>query len=504
MNNTSKQKNTQKRTSSFELKSLFILSVLLMAVLTAGWYYSIQIRQSINAKKNAVHLDVQVLVDIEKLRNSFESQVDNSLLYFLMGSSSLLDEQNKNKQEFLVGLAQFEEKYKLPKLNETIKNLRDHQTKVTDFYKQAAEHRNNKTESKIVGQFFRAKTNPIKSLAQKDFDQLIASHNSEVKRAESFFSSASAEAEEQIPKGMTWLALAVATLFFLVVLLTLKVLRERPKHLAERTRLFNEAQTAIHRQDEVISAVSQEFKEPIQQIVHTAKTITQDTSLNALQDKADFIQITAFCLEDRVQSIIDQSKKSANHLVIRVEQRGVDSLLEEARLVMQPMAKQKNIRLEFGSVNHSVLAFVDSQRVMRVFTAIIGNAIKFSPRNSKIIIKTKSDSQFAFITVRDFGPGIPDEQLRNIFNQHWQAPKTAELGAGVGLATIKTIVEAHGGSITVESHIGHGSTFTFTLPRRRPTNLQIGKSTAPERFSTKPISPLTMTTLENQKMPDLI
>ena len=110
---------------------------------------------------------------------------------------------------------------------------------------------------------------------------------------------------------------------------------------------------------------------------------------------------------------------------------------------------------------------------MRVLGNLVGNAIKFSPSHSKVTVKVRSDQQFVHVSVTDSGPGIPENQLPGIFDHFWQAKKTADQGAGVGLGVVKTVVEAHGGTVRVDSHVGYGSTFTFTLPRRRPVGVYV-------------------------------
>lgn len=473
---------------SFEFKALIILTALLCLFLAGTWFYSMQLKKNISVKKSAVKVDVEALIDVEKMRNTIESQIDSSLLYFTLGSQSLYDEQRKNKDDFAAALNIFEKKYQLPNLHEISKNLREQQGKISEYFEQGIDFRNKKTESKIVGQFFRSKTAPIKTAVNKELDRIIELHNSEVSRGEKYVREAAAEAEDQIPRGMTYLTVAMLSLFFCMALLLIKVLFERPRHIAERTRLYKEAQKAIDSRNAVISAVAVDFKEPLQEIVSATKKLPDLTEKSAREDLAELIKSSAFTIEDRVQNILDQEKSTENRLVIRLEQRGVDAILEDARLAMQSVAKAKDIRLEFAPINHSVLAFVDNERIMRVFYELVGNAIKFSPRNNKVIVKSKTDSQFVHIAIRDFGSGIPEAQLKTIFDNYWQARKTSDQGAGVGLAAIKTIIEAHGGTITVESHVGHGSTFTFSLPRRRPTSMQLGKSTAPSRQSTQPMA----------------
>ncbi|HVK59969.1 MAG TPA: ATP-binding protein, partial [Bdellovibrionales bacterium] len=86
--------------------------------------------------------------------------------------------------------------------------------------------------------------------------------------------------------------------------------------------------------------------------------------------------------------------------------------------------------------------------------------------------------QFVNISVADGGPGVPEAQLAGLFDNYWQAKRTADQGAGVGLAVVKTIIDAHGGTIRAESNINGGTTFTFSLSRRRPPGAQIKKPTA--------------------------
>jgi signal transduction histidine kinase len=146
--------------------------------------------------------------------------------------------------------------------------------------------------------------------------------------------------------------------------------------------------------------------------------------------------------------------------------------------MLEPMAKKRDVRLQIDSANPPILAFFDRERVLRVLSNLVGNAVKFSHKHGKVAIRVRGDQQFAYISVIDSGSGIPEKNRAQLFDQYWQSPKTAEQGAGVGLAVVKTIVEAHGGIVRVDSQSGSGSTFTFSLPRRRPASAVIVKPTS--------------------------
>jgi signal transduction histidine kinase len=95
---------------------------------------------------------------------------------------------------------------------------------------------------------------------------------------------------------------------------------------------------------------------------------------------------------------------------------------------------------------------------------LLGNAIKFSPEDSKVIVSALQQGDRVVIGVSDQGPGIPPEYLQKVFDRYWQPAGTKGLGSGLGLSIAKGIVEAHCGKIWAESQPGDGSSFYFTLP----------------------------------------
>jgi signal transduction histidine kinase len=312
----------------------------------------------------------------------------------------------------------------------------------------------------------------------------------ELDRARRHEREAASEAELKILKGMIWFCSVLTILFLSMSLLVLRMIRGRAAFFAERERLFTETKTAVEARDEIIDAISQDLKEPLATI--RAAISGLDSSLEAgrnpleIEDALQSIQGTTLTIEGLIKDICDQTKADTGTLALRLDQLGVSEVLDEARVVLEPLAKQRNVRLQFETVNPPVLAFFDRERVIRVLANLVGNAIKFSPKQSKVIIKVRSDQQFVNISVSDSGPGIAAKNLPRLFGNFWQARKTADQGPGMGLAIVKTTVEAHGGKVKVESHPGHGSTFTFSLPRRRPVGAQFKRSIPQVRIVAPP------------------
>src|SRR3989344_2726991 len=482
MNNTSEK--TKNR--SFERQTLLILLLIFIGVTIIAWAGAMRLRQTISANNSVLQIDISALVELAKMRNIADAQLSNSRSFFLLGSTKLFDEQKKDKQRLAESLAIFEKKFNLPQIPQITQRILSLQQQNQDYFDQGMGFRAKQTESKIVGQFYQSKAGPLQVEFNKAFDELVVLHNAELERARAQSEKAAAEAQIQIPQGMALFTGVLSILFFAMTLLISRLLNERSRHVAERNRLFNEATKAINGRDEIIIAVSQDLNESLATISNTAEIIGKTQDQTAVKDGLDLIQSSVQVTEGLIKDILDQTKADSGEMTLRLEQLPIDVVLDDARLMLQSLAKQRDIRLEFVTPNPPALAFMDRGRVMRVLSNLVGNAIKFSPNHSKIIVKVRSDQQFVFVSVKDSGPGIPEKQHAEMFTHFWQARKTSEQGSGVGLAIVKTIIDAHGGAVTVESHMGHGSTFTFSLPRRRPASAHIGRpATSAVTYGTK-------------------
>jgi signal transduction histidine kinase len=448
---------------SFEQLSLLVLALAFVVAISSSWISAMNLRETISANA-VVNVDVTALVEVEKLRNIAESQIADGRSFFLLGSKALFDKQKKDKQTFTDSLASFEKQYKLPQIPEIIKRLDSIQQQHQEIFDQTMELRGKQTDERAVAQSYQSKTAPLRLQLNESLDEIAKLYNAELERTRGHAREAAANAEVQIPRGMTWLTAIMGILFLGMTLLVIRMLRERTRQIAERTRLFNEAKKAIQARDEIVAAISQDLIEPLSMITEAVET----------QD-GEVIKSSVSMIQQLIKDIVDQTKMDMGGLTLRLDQLSLDVILEDARLMMQPIAKKRDVRLQFESVNPPVLAFFDYERVMRVFSNLIGNAIKFSPKHNKVVVKVRSDQQFVYISVSDSGPGIPENKLAGIFDNFWQARKTAEQGAGVGLAIVKTIIEAHGGTVRVDSHSTHGTTFTFSLPRRRPVGAHLKK-----------------------------
>jgi signal transduction histidine kinase len=118
--------------------------------------------------------------------------------------------------------------------------------------------------------------------------------------------------------------------------------------------------------------------------------------------------------------------------------------------------------VDFKEAVHKIRC--DRMRLNQVISNIVGNAFKFTPKGGKVFFTMDEVNNHFRFEVKDTGLGISSQQLPHIFKRHWKALANSGNGSGLGLYIAKGIVEAHGGQISVESHLGRGTRFTFTIP----------------------------------------
>ena len=165
-----------------------------------------------------------------------------------------------------------------------------------------------------------------------------------------------------------------------------------------------------------------------------------------------------------IQDLLDVKRIENGRLM--VEPRSVPALplLIEAVEMLRPLAAASSWSSCSTRCEELPHVNADPHRVQQVLSNLIGNAIKFTPRGGRITMRGERLANEVRLAVTDTGPGIPAEQLPHVFGQYWQGSRADRRGIGLGLAIAKGIVEGHDGRIWVESTVGEGSSFYFTLP----------------------------------------
>ncbi|HEY1951477.1 MAG TPA: ATP-binding protein [Gemmatimonadaceae bacterium] len=229
-------------------------------------------------------------------------------------------------------------------------------------------------------------------------------------------------------------------------------------------QMYGEAQRVIDAREEILRIVAHDLRNPL-------NTISMATSL-LLEESADATRTSQLRIIKRageranrlIQDLLSVTTIEAGRLSVAPRKVSIGELLQESAEMLQPIAKERSITLSVSAAADLPFVRADPARVLQVFSNLVGNAIKFTPTGGAITLSAVRGEGRIVCSVADNGPGIPAGQIPRLFGKFWQAKRGDSGGVGLGLAIARGIVEAHGGSITVDSEVGKGSVFSFPLP----------------------------------------
>jgi PAS domain S-box-containing protein len=226
----------------------------------------------------------------------------------------------------------------------------------------------------------------------------------------------------------------------------------------------SEARQAVADREELLAIVSHDLKNPLTAILLNAGVIQQRAPEAARQ--ADGILRAGAQMQQLIANILDVNRARQGHLSLILEPVSVWGLVNEVIDTLKPQAAIKSLRIVRDVASDIGDVTADRSRLLQVLSNLVGNAIKFTPERGTITVAAAVSGSDLILRVQDTGPGIAADQQAKIFERFWQAKKAERQGhgAGLGLAIAKGIVEAHHGRIAVSSAVGHGATFTVTLP----------------------------------------
>lgn len=227
------------------------------------------------------------------------------------------------------------------------------------------------------------------------------------------------------------------------------------------------AEAATIARDVVLATVSHDLRNPLNTILMSAGLITDflDVEIDPkVRERVDAIARVSDQMRIMIDDLLDTAAIDAGGLTIARRAQDAAALAREEAELLDPIATDAGLTLTPDLPAELPSVYVDGSRVRRVISNLLGNAIKFTPAGGQITIGARAEAEEVMYWVRDSGPGIPGQSLPRIFERFWRGDPAARGGAGLGLSIAKWVVEAHGGRIWVESEVGRGTSFYFTLP----------------------------------------
>ena len=237
--------------------------------------------------------------------------------------------------------------------------------------------------------------------------------------------------------------------------------------LSQEQERHQKTRAALTTREEFLAIVSHDLRNPLNNISMAAQNLLEEPK--DVKELAASINRSAGEMLGLIQDLLDVERMAVGKLTLHYEEHDVSEIIEQAVEQLQGSAVAKGITLEAEPQDVCGYVVCDRSRVMQVLSNLIGNAIKFTPARGQICVscqRTGPDDKEVQVSISDTGEGIGPEKIKTIFERFSQINNQDRRGIGLGLYIARMMVEEHPGRIWVESKLGEGSTFHFTLPFR--------------------------------------
>ena len=256
----------------------------------------------------------------------------------------------------------------------------------------------------------------------------------------------------------------------------LTTLASQSKVAIENARLFSEIEdkgrqieAANRHKSEFLANMSHELRTPLNAIIGFSEVLLDPSLKVTEEDQSQFLTDVLSSgkhLLGLINEILDLAKIEAGKMELQIEPALLQDVVEAVSNTMRSLAVKKSIDLRAECDEHLTPFPMDGARIKQVLLNLVGNAVKFTPEGGRVWVRADSGDDAVRVEIGDTGPGIAPEDHERIFLEFQQAGSDAgkPQGTGLGLALAKKFVEMHGGKIWVESEVGKGSKFFFTIP----------------------------------------
>jgi signal transduction histidine kinase len=244
--------------------------------------------------------------------------------------------------------------------------------------------------------------------------------------------------------------------------------------IVEKSRLYQQLVELDQVKNRFLGIAAHDLRSPIG-IVRSYAELLENGFLGELNERQrDTVRRVSHVCDGMlllVNDLLDLAAIESGQLDLQLREVQLGPYLQACRDLNSLHAEAKRMTLVLERADELPAALMDTRRIDQVMSNLISNAVKFSHPDTRIVLSARREGDAVAVSVRDHGQGIPPREQAQIFTEFHRAsvrPTAGERSTGLGLAIVKRIVEAHGGRIRVDSAVGAGSTFTFTLPLASP------------------------------------
>jgi signal transduction histidine kinase len=438
---------------------IYLLATVAVAAILALFYLSIFSLGSVIRQKDEVALDYsERLLDVERLFLAAEKQVSSSRGYLLFKNQEMLLKVEEAREEFDLYRTQLEREVTTDQGRQYLSQItevnREYQLVVDRLLKLRMQN-----DLQAIRDVFVDELSP----KREELYQLLRDFEAYKKNLLEQVRAESVLAAQQGWRHSLIMGVMASLIIPFLAWLLYRALMQR-----------QQAQAQVKMRQDVLASVSHDLKNPLWTILIGAGLIKQKAPDNEsgrlLKQLADKIKNAGDSMNALIEDLLSLASIESGSLPIKQQVFEASTLAEEAHQMLQMLAQPKKITVNYQFLSPPALLEADYQKLLRVLSNFIGNAVKFTPEQGEIKLRVEAgQGEQLIFAVSDTGPGIAPENLQHVFNQFWQAQATAHQGSGLGLAIAKGIIDAHSGEIWVESQLGQGATFYFSVPLLRQT-----------------------------------
>ena len=245
------------------------------------------------------------------------------------------------------------------------------------------------------------------------------------------------------------------------------IIAARLRYQYEREQLARaEAERAKRTREEFMAVLSHDLRNPLNSVMLSVDLLgnistPRERSIISTMGRA------AKQMQWLINGLLDIAQAESGTLVLDVQRVSAAGLINNAVSVMSPIAQARHVTLQTRLPEDEVFVRCDEQRILQVLSNLIGNAIKFTPKDGHIDLMLNASATTATFQIADSGPGIAANQLPHIFDRFWRGANTHGhgVGVGLGLSIVQAIIAAHEAKVTASNRPGGGACFSFTLER---------------------------------------
>lgn len=270
--------------------------------------------------------------------------------------------------------------------------------------------------------------------------------------------------KQKLQQRNVWIGIAALALTAFVSLVAWRQNRNKKIKLQQQNKIINiqnQKLTDLNAdKNQLMSIVSHDLGQPLNNIRVWAEVLAKDNRHEAIKHIQSSVQYG----QQLIHNILDVEKAGANIHKLTLEPVAINIFLQNLISDFKPAAESKNIKFEFWPYRTEIFLMTDKQHLRQILENLISNALKFSAPGKSIFLSAEKTEINCTISVRDQGPGINEDELKQIFNKYSIAaakPTAGETSAGLGLSIVKRLMLELGGSIEVETEIGKGAEFTL-------------------------------------------